>query len=129
LLQIHSYQTCQVWYINVYDGWCKNTFHEYSRILLGKQEDGSCLVLKVPGDIVDRLIYDIVETNRNLTIDNWYISYPLVKSLLEKKLCWYFMEQWDRDPCRISRKWESRKLVSGFEKGTALLNWWKRIGP
>jgi hypothetical protein len=62
----------------------KNTFHEYSRSLLGKQEDGPCSVLNVPEHIVNRLIDDTVGTNKNLTSDNWYISYPLVKSLSEK---------------------------------------------
>lgn len=36
--------------------------------------------------VVERLAQPIANTGRNITMDNWYTSLPLCKSLLEKKI-------------------------------------------
>jgi hypothetical protein len=51
-----------------------------------KKEDGPYLLSNKPSDIVNRLICDIERTGRNITFDNRYTSYPVAKSLLEKKI-------------------------------------------
>ena len=52
-----------------------------------KQPEGQYQLSNKPFNTVHRLVEDIVGSNQILTIDNWYTSYPLVTSLLEKKLC------------------------------------------
>ncbi|XP_030752697.1 piggyBac transposable element-derived protein 4-like [Sitophilus oryzae] len=49
----------------------------------GKQTDGPYVVSNKPTDIVKRLIDRLKNTNRNLTMDNYYTSYPLAQYLLE----------------------------------------------
>ena len=51
-------------------------------IYCGKQPEGPYEVSNAAMDIVDRLIEEYKNSNRNLTTDNWYTSVPLAKSLL-----------------------------------------------
>ena len=55
-------------------------------IYCGKQMPGPCLKSNKPNDIVQRIVTPIEKTNRNLTTDNYYSSYPLAENLLGKGL-------------------------------------------
>lgn len=52
----------------------------------GKQPDGPYSMPNTPTAIVHRLLEEVKGSNRNLTCDNWYSSYPLAKELLENKI-------------------------------------------
>ena len=63
------------------------TFHTSNlEIYCGKQPDGPFATTNTPIDIVKRLVSPIENSNRNLTIDNWYTSVPLADYLLTKKI-------------------------------------------
>jgi len=63
------------------------TFYTSSlEIYCGKQPDGPFACSNTPTDIVKRLVSLIENSNRNLTIDNWYTSVPLADYLLTKKI-------------------------------------------
>lgn len=55
-------------------------------IYCGKQPDGPFGSSNSPIDVVKRLVTPIENTNRNLTVDNWYTSVPLAEYLLTKKI-------------------------------------------
>lgn len=52
-------------------------------VYAGKQPDGPFKVDNSSLGVVTRLISDISGSCRNVTIDNWYTTYALVKSLLD----------------------------------------------
>lgn len=52
----------------------------------GKQPEGPYSVANSPNEIVMRLLDDLRGTRRNLSCDNWYTSYPLAMSLLDKNI-------------------------------------------
>ncbi|KAJ8927264.1 hypothetical protein NQ314_020265 [Rhamnusium bicolor] len=51
-------------------------------VYVGKQPDGPYKISNSSYDVVTRLCQHIVGTGRNVTIDNWFTSIPLVKTLL-----------------------------------------------
>jgi len=54
------------------------TFYTYKfEIYCGKQPDGPFSVSNKPMDIMKRLVVPIVNSNRNITVDNFYTSYVL----------------------------------------------------
>lgn len=55
-------------------------------VYCGKQPEGQYRQSNSPTDIVNRLIRHLEGSSRNLTTDNWYTSYPLALSLLERKI-------------------------------------------
>lgn len=55
-------------------------------VYVGKQPPGPYCVSNSPEEIVKRLVVDIINTNRNLTTDNWYTSMPLATYLKSKNL-------------------------------------------
>ena len=55
-------------------------------VYCGKQIPGPYLKSNKPDDVVKRLVKPIEKTNRNLTTDNYYSSYPLAEYLLGKGL-------------------------------------------
>ncbi|KAJ8964664.1 hypothetical protein NQ314_004719 [Rhamnusium bicolor] len=55
-------------------------------IYCGKQPDGPYQTSNKPFDIVQRLVDTLKKSNRNLTIDNYYTSYPLAEYLLQNGL-------------------------------------------
>lgn len=55
-------------------------------VYCGKQPEGQYMQSNSPTDIVNRLIRHLEGSSRNLTTDNWYTSYPLALSLLERKI-------------------------------------------
>ncbi|XP_055950804.1 piggyBac transposable element-derived protein 4-like [Argiope bruennichi] len=55
-------------------------------IYIGKQPPGLFTVENKPLDIGKRLVMPIENSNKNLTTDNWYTSFPLVDYLLGKKI-------------------------------------------
>jgi len=54
-------------------------------IYCGTQPDGLYNMSSKPFDIVMRLLDNVTGSNRNLTCDNWYTSYPLTTELLKKQ--------------------------------------------
>ncbi|XP_035206542.1 piggyBac transposable element-derived protein 4-like [Stegodyphus dumicola] len=63
------------------------TYYTYNmEIYAGKQSDGPFKVDYSPSEIVKRLCAPLFGSGRNITMDNWYTSYPLAKELLSKKL-------------------------------------------
>jgi len=54
-------------------------------IYCGTQPDGPYNMSSKPFDIVMRLLGNVTGSNRNLTCDNWYTSYPLATELLKKQ--------------------------------------------
>lgn len=59
------------------------TFYTYNlKIYYGKQDTGPFATTNKPFDIVNRLTDPIKKTNRNVTTDNWFSSYPLAENLL-----------------------------------------------
>lgn len=63
------------------------TFYTYNlEIYCGKQDTGPFATTNKPFDIVNRLTGPIKKTNRNVTTDNWFSSYPLAENLLRNGL-------------------------------------------
>ena len=63
------------------------TFYTYNmEIYAGQQPEGPFKVDNSPSAIVKRLCTPLFGSARNVTMDNWYTSYPLAKELLSKKL-------------------------------------------
>lgn len=55
-------------------------------VYAGKQPEGPYKHENTPSDIVKRLVQSIKGSRRNVTVDNWYTSYPLACDLLNYKL-------------------------------------------
>ncbi|KAJ8952230.1 hypothetical protein NQ314_007578, partial [Rhamnusium bicolor] len=53
-------------------------------VYVGQQPDGPCKVSNSPNYIVEGLCESIKGSGRNLTIDNWFTSVPLVEKLHEE---------------------------------------------
>ena len=64
----------------------KTYFTRNLEVYCGKQPTGPHEASNSPGDIVERLISHLKGTCRNLTMDNWYTSYTLAKSMLRDKI-------------------------------------------
>lgn len=63
------------------------TFYTYNlEIYCGKQDTGPFATSNKPYDIVTRLTKPIQKSNRNVTTDNWFSSYPLAENLLKNGL-------------------------------------------
>ncbi|KAF0704557.1 piggyBac transposable element-derived protein 4-like [Aphis craccivora] len=58
-------------------------FTSNMEVYVGTQPDGPLKFENKPSSIVKRMITPISKTGRNITIDNWYTSIPLVNELLE----------------------------------------------
>lgn len=61
----------------------KSFYTSKLEVYVGAQPEGPYKVSSTPFDVVTRLIARISETGRNVTLDNWFTSYPLATSLLE----------------------------------------------
>lgn len=59
-----------------------HTFDVYA----GLQPDGPFKQSNTPSDVVQRLVAHITNSGRNITVDNWYTSVPLARTLLDMKL-------------------------------------------
>lgn len=64
----------------------KSFYTSNLEIYCGIQPNGPFAASNTPTDIVKRLITPIENSNRNLTMDNWYTSLPLTDYLLTKKI-------------------------------------------
>lgn len=64
----------------------KTFYTSNMEVYVGKQPEGQFAVENTGKAVVERLIEPIVNTGRNVTMDNWFTSLPLCQSLLEKKL-------------------------------------------
>ncbi|XP_060880495.1 piggyBac transposable element-derived protein 4-like [Metopolophium dirhodum] len=63
----------------------KSFYRGNLEIYCGTQPDGPYNMSSKPFDIVMRLLDNVTGSNRNLTCDNWYTSYPLATELLKKQ--------------------------------------------
>nr|XP_022911139.1 piggyBac transposable element-derived protein 4-like [Onthophagus taurus] len=57
-----------------------------SEVYVGKQNDGSFKVSNTTVDVTMRLTEPIHRSGRNLTIDNWFTSFPLAELLLQQNV-------------------------------------------
>jgi len=64
----------------------KTFFTSKIEVYVGTQPDGAYKVSNSPGDVVERLCSDIFGTGRNITLDNWFTSYDLSKTMLRHKI-------------------------------------------
>ncbi|KRY40028.1 PiggyBac transposable element-derived protein 4 [Trichinella spiralis] len=55
-------------------------------VYVGKQNEGPHQMDTSPAAVVKRLCSAIVGTGRNITMDNWFMSYSLVEDVLKEKL-------------------------------------------
>lgn len=55
-------------------------------VYTGQQPNGPFQLDNSPGSVVKRLMSPLYNSGRNLTVDNWYTSYPLSQELLKKKI-------------------------------------------
>lgn len=61
-----------------------NTYYTSNlEIYAGKQNDGPYQVSNSPSDVVKRLVDPIKGSNRNVVMDNWFMSVPLIVELLD----------------------------------------------
>lgn len=64
-----------------------NTYYTWNfEIYCGTQRDGPYKSSNKPFDIVQRLVNPLKKSNRNLTTDNYYTSYPLAEYLLKNSI-------------------------------------------
>lgn len=63
----------------------KNAYTYNLEVYVGTQPDGPYKINNSPNNVVTRLVQSIEGTKRNITIDNWFTSLPLVLQLLEEK--------------------------------------------
>ncbi|XP_055928586.1 piggyBac transposable element-derived protein 4-like [Argiope bruennichi] len=96
-------------------------------IYIGKQPPGPFAVENKPLDIVKRLVMPIENSNKNLTTDNWYTSFPLVVYLLEKKIT--FIGTVKKNKKEIHAEFLPRKhrivgtSIFGFQKNKTLVSY------
>ena len=76
----------------------KNFFTSNLEIYCGKQQLVPYSVSNKPEDVIMRLIYDIVGTNRKITFYNWYTGIPLAFYLLEKRITYIEILQKKSNP-------------------------------
>lgn len=89
------------------------TYYTYNmEIYAGQQPEGCFKVDNSPSSIVKRLCTPLYGSGRNVTMDNWYTSYPLAKELLSKKLTVVgtLKKKQSCDSSRISSNKEERNL-------------------
>ena len=88
-------------------------------VYCGKQMPGPYLKSNKPDDIVKRLVKPIEKSNRNVTTDNYYSSYPLAEYLLDKGLT--FLGTMKKNKKEIPREFlanktrELKSCVFGFQ--------------
>ncbi|KAF2886770.1 hypothetical protein ILUMI_19403 [Ignelater luminosus] len=100
----------------------KTFYTENLEISCGKQPEEPYMQSNSPTDIVNRLVRHIEGSCGNLKTDNWYTSYPLAMSLLEKKLTFLgTMRQNKREiPPDFLRKVQS--VLFDFQKEATLVS-------
>lgn len=65
---------------------CSKTYYvKHLEVYAGAQPDGPYKVSNKADDVVLRLVDPVKGSGRNLTVDNWFTSYPIVKRLLQEK--------------------------------------------
>lgn len=66
---------------NLYDA--RTAYTSNLEVYLGEQLDGPYKLSNKPEDVVKRLCVPNYNSNRNITIDNWFGSYNLAVSMLK----------------------------------------------
>lgn len=61
----------------------KSYYTSNLEIYAGKQPDGPYQISNSPIDVVKRLVDPIKGSNRNVVMDNWFMSIPLATELLD----------------------------------------------
>ena len=95
-------------------------------VYCGKQMPGPYLKSNKPDDVVKRLVKPIEKTNRNLTTDNYYSSYPLAEYLLEKGLT--FLGTMKKNKKEIPPEFQASKTrkikscICGFQDGFCMVS-------
>lgn len=65
---------------------CSKTYYvKHLEVYAGVQPDGPYKVSNKADDVVLRLVDPVAGSGRNLTIDNWFNSYPIIKKLKQDK--------------------------------------------
>ncbi|GBN51436.1 PiggyBac transposable element-derived protein 4 [Araneus ventricosus] len=96
-------------------------------IYAGKQPNGPFQVDNSPSSVVKRLMEPLYNSGRNLTVDNWYTSYPLSQELLQKKITIVgTLRKNKREIPPIflnSRKRDVYSSTFGFQKETTIVSY------
>lgn len=96
-------------------------------IYAGQQPKGPFQVDNSPSSVVKRLIKPLYNSGRNLTVDNWYTSYPLSQELLEKKITIVGTLRKNKKeipPVFLhSKKREVFSSIFGFQKETTIVSY------
>ncbi|XP_066253023.1 piggyBac transposable element-derived protein 4-like [Euwallacea similis] len=110
------------------------TFYIFNlEVYVGKQPDGPFSLSNKPDDIVLRLVEPIRGSNRNITFDNWFASYPLlIKLLKEYKLsavCTLKKNKREIPPVMLAvRGREERSSMFGFQSNIMLVSYIPKKG-
>lgn len=113
--------------IKVYALCDSKTFYTYNfEVYCGKQPEGPYQVSNKPQDVVLRLSSPIWGSGRNITVDNWYGSIPLVQALFEKKITCLGTLKKNKTEIPVEFQPNKRKTVlstlAGFQKNITLIS-------
>lgn len=113
--------------IKVYALCDAKTFYTHNfEVYCGKQPEGPYQLSNKPHDIVLRLSSPIWGTGRNITMDNWYGSIPLVQSLFEKKITCLGTLKKNKTELPVEFQPNKKKAIlstmAGFQKTVTLIS-------
>ncbi|XP_035231305.1 uncharacterized protein LOC118203159 [Stegodyphus dumicola] len=96
-------------------------------IYAGAQPDGPFCISYKPQDVVKRLTEPIHNTGRNVTTDNWFSSFELVRDLDEKKLTFVGTLKKNKpqilDQFKLTKTQEPNTSLFRFRKNMTLLSY------
>ena len=96
-------------------------------VYTGQQPKGPFEIDNSPSSVVKRLIEPLYNSGRNLTVDNWYTSYPLSQELLKKKITIVGTMRKNKKEIPpsflVSRNRNVYSSVFGFQKETTIVSY------
>lgn len=100
-------------------------------VYCGKQPEGLYHLSNTPTEIVHRLLQNLKGSNRNLTCDNWYSSYPLAKQLLLHKITMIGTLKKNKRELPVEFMPAKKRIVGsslfGFQKDTTIVSYVPKI--
>lgn len=110
----HMAKKSAKWGIKLYALCDAHTFYTYNlEIYCGKQTTGPFTTAYKPYDVVARLVEPIKHSNRNITTDNYFSSYPLAEYLLANGLTFLGTLKKDQKEIPADFTIENNKLMPG----------------
>ncbi|KAL3284079.1 hypothetical protein HHI36_018247 [Cryptolaemus montrouzieri] len=95
-------------------------------IYTGQQLAGSYKVSNNPHDVVDRIIQPISQTGRNVTMDNWFPSFPTYEHLLKTHKLTAVGTMKSNKACippNYLKKRDVNTSIFGFQKDLTILSY------